>query len=86
MIINGYSLSSQATSILNINLIELKKNGLLRYHCGCQGNQAIIATGCMVSLHCPKEPPYQNMNFIQLKTEKLLRYPCGCHGNLATIA
>ena len=55
----SYSLSSKATSILNINVIQLKKEGLLRYHCGCQGNQATIATVCVACRHCPKEPPYQ---------------------------
>ena len=45
--------------LLNINVTQLKKEGLLRYHCGCQGNQATIATVCVACRHCPKEPPYQ---------------------------
>ena len=53
----GYSLPSYVTSILHINVIQLKKKGLLRYHCGCQKNQATIATWCVASCHCPKEPP-----------------------------
>ena len=55
----GYSLTSYVTSILHINVIQLKKKGQLRYHCGCQGNQATIATGCVASCHCPQELPYQ---------------------------
>ena len=45
--------------MLNINVTQLKKKGLLRYHCGCQGNQTTIATGCVAGHQCPKEPPYQ---------------------------
>ena len=55
----GYSLSSYITSILHINVIQLKKKGLWRYHCGFQGNQATIATGCVASRHSPKKPLYQ---------------------------
>ena len=71
----GYSLSSYLTSILHINVIQLKKKGLLRYHCGCQGNQATIATGCMASFPLSQRTSIPNMNFIQFKTSyKTLSY------------
>ena len=46
-------LSSQRTSIPNMDLIRHKTKELLTYHCGCHGNLVTIATRYMADAILP---------------------------------
>ena len=55
----GWCLTSQRTSMSNMDSIRLKTKELLMYHCGCYGNLVTIATLYVADAYHPKEPLYQ---------------------------
>ena len=52
----GRCLTSQRTSMPNMDSIRLKTKELLMYHCGCYGNLVTIATLYVADAYHPKEP------------------------------
>ena len=58
-----------------------KAKELLRFHSGCHGNQATMASRYVADAYHPKLTSLPNMSSIQLKAKELLMFHSGCHGN-----